>query len=181
MYPFCCHKFQKIENYFIFEKIGYRTTIEKEFKYFKVHPQNVRFQNLRFQNVRNVRFTKRQVYKTSGLQNVRFTKRQVFKTKLLLSSQKYGFGIRDPGSKIFYLGSRGQKSNRSRIRIRNTGLSWKVKIRETYIQKIYKIKNADKIFCEQRRGMLRVCKLKFLCGSIFVREKMIHANVVKYT
>ncbi len=50
-----------------------------------VHPQNVRFQNVRFQNVRfqnvwNVRFTKRQVYKTSGLQNVRFTKRQVYKT-----------------------------------------------------------------------------------------------------
>ena len=52
---------------------------------FGVHPQNVRLQNVRFQNVRfqnvwNVRFTKRQVYKTSGLQNVRFTKRQVFKT-----------------------------------------------------------------------------------------------------
>ncbi len=50
-----------------------------------VHPQNVRFQNVRFQNVRfqnvwNVRFTKRQVCKTSGLQNVRFTKRQVYKT-----------------------------------------------------------------------------------------------------
>ncbi len=50
-----------------------------------VHPQNVRLQNIRFQNSRfqnfwNVRFTKRQVYKTSGLQNVRFTKRQVFKT-----------------------------------------------------------------------------------------------------
>ncbi len=52
---------------------------------FFVHPQNVRFQNVRFQNVRfqnvwNVRVTKRQLYKTSGLQNVRFTKRQVFKT-----------------------------------------------------------------------------------------------------
>ncbi len=50
-----------------------------------VHPQNVRFQNVRFQNVWfqnvwNVRFTKRNVYKMSGLQNVRFTKRQVFKT-----------------------------------------------------------------------------------------------------
>ncbi len=50
-----------------------------------VHAQNVRFQNVRFQNVWfqnvwNVRLTKRQVYKTSGLQNVRFTKRQVFKT-----------------------------------------------------------------------------------------------------
>ncbi len=50
-----------------------------------VHPQNVGFQNVRFQNVRfqnvwNVRFTKCQVYKTSGLQNGRFTKRQVFKT-----------------------------------------------------------------------------------------------------
>ncbi len=36
-----------------------------------VHPQNVRLQNVRFQNVRfqnvwNVRFTKRQVFKTSG-------------------------------------------------------------------------------------------------------------------
>ncbi len=51
----------------------------------RVHPQNVRFQNVRFQNVRfqnvwNVRFTKSQVYKTSGLQNVRFTKCQVYKT-----------------------------------------------------------------------------------------------------
>ncbi len=41
-----------------------------------VHPQKVRFQNVRFQNVRfqnvwNVRFTKRQVYKMSGLKNVR--------------------------------------------------------------------------------------------------------------
>jgi len=36
-----------------------------------LHLQNVRFHN--------VRFTKRQVYKTSGLQNVRFTKRQVYK------------------------------------------------------------------------------------------------------
>jgi len=52
---------------------------------FGVHPQNVRLQNVRFQNVRfqnvwNVRFTKRQVYKTSGLLNVRSSKRQVFKT-----------------------------------------------------------------------------------------------------
>ncbi len=39
-----------------------------------VHPQYVRFQNVRFQNVWNVRFTKRQVYKMSGIQNVRFTK-----------------------------------------------------------------------------------------------------------
>ncbi len=39
-----------------------------------VHPQNVRFQNVRFQNIQfqNVIFTKRQVYKTSGLQNVKF-------------------------------------------------------------------------------------------------------------
>ncbi len=47
--------------------------------------QNVRFQNVWFQmsemsGLQNVRFTKRQVYKTSGLQNVRFTKCQVFKT-----------------------------------------------------------------------------------------------------
>ncbi len=45
--------------------------------------QNIRFQNVRVQNVRNVRFTKRQVYKTSGLQNARFTKRQVYKTSSL--------------------------------------------------------------------------------------------------
>ncbi len=54
-----------------------------------VHPQNVRFQNVRFKNVRfqnvwfqnvwNVRFTKRQVYKMSGLQNVRSSKRLVAK------------------------------------------------------------------------------------------------------
>jgi hypothetical protein len=44
-----------------------------------VHPQNVRFQNVWFQNVWNVRFTKRQVYKMSGLQNVRFSKRPVAK------------------------------------------------------------------------------------------------------
>ncbi len=67
---------------------------------FRVHPQNVRFQNVRFQNVRfqnvwNVRFTKRQVYKTSGLQNVRFTKRQVFitsgckKIRLQKNTHKY--------------------------------------------------------------------------------------------
>jgi hypothetical protein len=44
-----------------------------------VHPQNVRFQNVRskiknvrFYNVRNVRFTKRQVFKTSGCKNVGF-------------------------------------------------------------------------------------------------------------
>jgi hypothetical protein len=36
-----------------------------------VHPQNLRFQN--------VRFTKRQVYKMSGLQNVRSSKRPVAK------------------------------------------------------------------------------------------------------
>ncbi len=51
---------------------------------FKVQPQNVRFQNVRFQNVRfqyvrNVRFTKRQVYKMLGLQNVRSSKRPVAK------------------------------------------------------------------------------------------------------
>jgi hypothetical protein len=46
----------------------------------KLQVQNVRFQNVRFQNVWNVRFTKRQLYKMSGLQNVRLIKRQVFKT-----------------------------------------------------------------------------------------------------
>jgi adenylate kinase len=42
---------------------------------------------------------------------------------LSLSSQKYGFGIRDPGSGKTYSGSglRGQKGTGSRIRIRNTG------------------------------------------------------------
>ncbi len=52
--------------------------------FYMVHSQNVRFQNVRFQNVRfqnvwNVRFTKRQVCKTSGLQNGRLTRRQVLK------------------------------------------------------------------------------------------------------
>ncbi len=46
--------------------------------------------------------------------------------KLSLSSQKYGFGIRDPRSGIRKKpipdpGSRGQKGTGSRIRIRNTG------------------------------------------------------------
>ncbi len=54
-----------------------------------VHPQNVRFQNVRFQNVRfpnvwNVRFTKRQVYKMSGLQNVRSSKRPVAKKSIYI-------------------------------------------------------------------------------------------------
>jgi hypothetical protein len=44
--------------------------------YFLVHPQNIRF-------------TKRQVYKTSGLQNVMFTKRQVFKTSGCKKHHKY--------------------------------------------------------------------------------------------
>ena len=57
------------------------TQVDRE-AVFVVHPQNVRFQNVRFQNVRfqnvrNVRFTKRQVYKMSGLQNVRSSKRPV--------------------------------------------------------------------------------------------------------
>ncbi len=61
-----------------------------------VHPQNVslqnvRFQNVRFQNIWNVRFTKRQLYKTSGLQNIRFTKRQVFKTSRLLKKHPFIF------------------------------------------------------------------------------------------
>jgi hypothetical protein len=42
--------------------------------------------------------------------------------KLSLSSQKYGFGIRDPEKT--YSGSRIQGSKRPRIRIRNTG-GWK--------------------------------------------------------
>jgi hypothetical protein len=40
---------------------------------------------------------------------------ELFAQNLSLSSQKYGFGIRDPGS-----GSRGQKGTGSRIRIGNT-------------------------------------------------------------
>jgi hypothetical protein len=43
---------------------------------------------------------------------------ELFTQKLSLSSQKYGFGIRDPEKT--YSGSRGQKGNGSRIRIRNT-------------------------------------------------------------
>ncbi len=38
------------------------------------------FKTSEMSGLQNVRFTKRQVYKTSVLQNVRFTKRQVFKT-----------------------------------------------------------------------------------------------------
>jgi hypothetical protein len=52
---------------------------------------------------------------------------ELFTLKLSLSSQKYGFGIRDPGSEIRDPekpipdpGSRGQKGTGSRIRIRNT-------------------------------------------------------------
>ena len=37
---------------------------------------------------------------------------ELFTQKIVTNSQKYGFGIRDPGS-------RGQKGTRSRIRIRN--------------------------------------------------------------
>ena len=50
---------------------------------------------------------------------------------LSLSSQKYGFGIRDPASEIrdpekIYSGSRGQKGTLSRIRIRNTASKYLV-------------------------------------------------------
>ncbi len=48
-----------------------------------VHPQNVRFQYVRFQIVR---FTKRQVYKMSGLQNVRSSKRLVEKKNIHIYS-----------------------------------------------------------------------------------------------
>jgi hypothetical protein len=53
----------------------------------RVHLQNVRFQNdrfqnVRFQNVRNVRFTKRQVFKTFGC------KTSCFKTSLLENISK---------------------------------------------------------------------------------------------
>ncbi len=51
--------------------------------FFALHRVAVHPQNVRFQNVQNVRFTKRQVCKTSGLQNVRFAKRQVYKTSEL--------------------------------------------------------------------------------------------------
>jgi hypothetical protein len=54
-------------------------------------------------------------------------------TKLSLSSQKYGFGIRDPvsGKKpIPDPGSRGQKGTGSRIRIRNTGAQAKTRVRD---------------------------------------------------
>jgi hypothetical protein len=45
---------------------------------------------------------------------------EVFTQKLSLSTQKYGFGIRDPEKT--YSGSRGQNGTGSRIRIRNTAL-----------------------------------------------------------
>jgi len=48
---------------------------------------------------------------------------ELFTQKLSLSSQKYGFGIRDPEKNPFRIpdpGSRGQKGTGSRIRIRNT-------------------------------------------------------------
>ncbi len=55
------------------------------------------------------------------------TKKHVIETqtipkKLLLSYQRYGFGIQDPESGKTYSGSRiqGQKGSGSRIRIRNT-------------------------------------------------------------
>ncbi len=44
---------------------------------------------------------------------------EIFTQKLSQSSQKYGFGIRDPEKT--YSGSRGQNGTGSRIRIRNTG------------------------------------------------------------
>ncbi len=58
---------------------------------------------------------------------------ELFTQKLSLSSQKYGFGIRDPGSEIrekkpiLDPGSRGQKGTGSRIRIPNTGLKRRVR------------------------------------------------------
>jgi hypothetical protein len=45
---------------------------------------------------------------------------ELFSQILSLSSQKYGFGIRDPEKPIPDPGSRGQKGTGSRIRIRNT-------------------------------------------------------------
>ncbi len=79
-----------------YEKLSVQTFFIDQRCNLTVHPQNVRFQNVRFQNVRfqnvwNVRFTKRQVYKTSCLQNVRFTKRQDFKTSGLQKKHPYIF------------------------------------------------------------------------------------------
>ncbi len=51
--------------------------------------------------------------------NFRRIKKKIFSKK---SSQKYGFGIRDPEKT--YSGSRGQKSTGSRIRTRNTGTTY---------------------------------------------------------
>jgi hypothetical protein len=51
---------------------------------------------------------------------------ELFTQKLSLSSQKYGFGIRDPEKT--YSGSRGQKGAGSRIRIRNMEGSGSVQI-----------------------------------------------------
>jgi uncharacterized protein YjbI with pentapeptide repeats len=69
-------KFQNVR----FQNVKFQNVRFQNVRFQNVRFQNVRFQNVRFQNVWNVRFTKCQVYETSGLQNVRFTKRQVFKT-----------------------------------------------------------------------------------------------------
>ncbi len=88
---------------FLKERYGTVQLLKKNLNIFKVHPQNVRFQNLRFQNVRNVRFTKRQVYKTSGLQNVRSSKRNCYSAlrNMGLGSeiQDLKYFISDPGVK----------------------------------------------------------------------------------
>jgi hypothetical protein len=47
---------------------------------------------------------------------------ELFTQKLSLSSQKYGFGIRDTKKTIPDPESRGQKGTGSRIRIRNTAV-----------------------------------------------------------
>ena len=51
---------------------------------------------------------------------------EIFSQKLSICSQKYGVGIRDPGSEKKSIpdpGSRGQKGTGSRIRIRNTAVN----------------------------------------------------------
>jgi hypothetical protein len=60
--------------------------------------------------LQNVRFTKRQVYKTSGLQNVRFTKRQVFKTSGLqnVRSSKRPVAKKHPFYSVLVVGGNPQ-------------------------------------------------------------------------
>ncbi len=71
---------------------------------------------------------------------------ELFTQKLSLSSQKYGFGIRDPEKKpIPDPGSRGQKGTGSRIRIRNTGFTKSLDPGEQYLA--LKSSDLSSFFC----------------------------------